>query len=119
MGLDFNYIFAVTGVECSSTFFFYLLSIKNFQSFDRFDFVSLIFFLKQINVVVLAVILWSVGGEMRIQCCILAPPNFTYSFLADNSSPVLDDLGPRETILNLYSEGIFKKSFRRWRRIQS
>ncbi|KAM7493257.1 hypothetical protein LguiB_027866 [Lonicera macranthoides] len=81
--------------------------------------IAILALVAQINVVVVAVILWSVGGEMRIQCCISAPPNFTYSFLADNSSPVLDDREPRETTLNLYSEGIFKKSFRQWRRIQS
>ncbi|KAF7139168.1 hypothetical protein RHSIM_Rhsim07G0153200 [Rhododendron simsii] len=97
---------------------------KGFRSFLLFHIVvcrliGIVVLVAQIKIVVLAAILWAVGGELILDSNIPAPIDIKQSFLADHNSPVFDAPGWREEILKHYMDGIFTKSFCQLRRNQS
>ncbi|KAI8547324.1 hypothetical protein RHMOL_Rhmol07G0186200 [Rhododendron molle] len=96
---------------------------KGFRSFLLFHIVvcrliGIVVLVAQIKIVVLAAILWAVGGELILDSNIPAPIDIKQSFLADHNSPVIDAQGWREEILKHYMDGIFTKSFCQLRRNQ-
>ncbi|XP_058224251.1 tetraspanin-18-like isoform X1 [Rhododendron vialii] len=97
---------------------------KGFRSFLLFHIVvcrliGIVVLVAQIKIVVLAAILWAVGGELILDSNIPAPIDIKQSFLADHNSPVIDAQRWREEILKHYMDGIFTKSFCQLRRNQS
>lgn len=98
---------------------------KAFERFLLFHLVicrsiALLVLVAQIKILVLAAILWAVGGELTLESSNDADPiDIRHSFLVDYNSPVIGVRGWREEILKYYVEGIFTKSFRQLRRNQS
>ncbi|CAL5440555.1 unnamed protein product [Camellia sinensis] len=93
---------------------------KEFKSFVLFHIVlcrliAILVLVAQTSVVVLAAILWAVGGEPTIQSRNTDPLDITQSFLTDCDSPGSDD----QRCLAEMMEGIFTRSFRQIRRSPS
>lgn len=81
--------------------------------------IAVLVLVAQIKILVLAAILWAVGGELTLESNVADPIDIRHSFLADYNSPVIGARGWREEILKYYVEGIFTKSFRQLRRNQT
>ncbi|PSS17813.1 Tetraspanin-19 like [Actinidia chinensis var. chinensis] len=73
--------------------------------------ISILALVAQTNVIVLAAIVWAVGGEPAIHRRISGPFDIRQSFMMDYNSPVLSDRGRLEETLKSYMDGILRNPY--------